>query len=219
MAVRPLEACDEVYGGLDLSAVRDLTALVLIGKHDGVWHAQPIFWIPADDILERVYNDRVPYDVWLREGFIRPSPGKSVDYDFVVTELLELFQRYKIKKIAFDRWNFGHFSGALGRGGMSADVIEEKFSEFGQGYRSMSPALRQLEGMLLDKKIAHGNHPVLTMCANNATVMMDPAGNRKLVKSKYYGRIDGMVALAMAIGVLPQEATPAKASYGIFFAG
>jgi phage terminase large subunit-like protein len=215
----PLEDCAEVFGGLDLSAVRDLTALVLIGQHQGVWHVLPIFWIPGDGLLERVYADRVPYDLWVQQGFVRASPGASVDYDFVVGELLGLFQRYKIRKIAFDRWNFRHFAGALGRGGMSAAQIEDKFAEFGQGYRSMSPALRQLEAMLVDRKLAHGNNPVLSMCAGNATVMMDPAGNRKLVKSKYYGRIDGMTALAMAIGVLPQEAQQPKAEYRIMFAG
>jgi phage terminase large subunit-like protein len=67
----------------------------------------------------------------------------------------------------------------------------------------MSPAIRELEALLLARKLRHANHPVLTMCASNATVMMDPAGNRKFIKGKATGRIDGMVALAMAVGVLP----------------
>jgi phage terminase large subunit-like protein len=71
----------------------------------------------------------------------------------------------------------------------------------GQGFQSMSPALRDLESALLNKRIAHGGHPVLTMCAANATVQADPAGNRKLSKIKSRGRIDGMVALAMAMSV------------------
>jgi phage terminase large subunit-like protein len=74
----------------------------------------------------------------------------------------------------------------------------------------MSPALRTLESLLLNGQIAHGNHPVLSMCAANATTQTDPAGNRKLSKSKSHGRIDGMVALAMAGAVagahLPQNA-------------
>jgi phage terminase large subunit-like protein len=216
---RPLQDAVEVFGGLDLSAVNDLTALVLIGQVDGVWQVESRFWLPGDDLLERSRLDRVPYDLWLRQGFIRVSSGKSVDYDFVVGELLEIFDTYPIRKIAFDRWNFRHFAQALARAGMAKEQIDDKFSEFGQGYRSMSPALRQLESLLLDGKIAHGMHPVLTMCAMNATVMTDPAGNRKLIKSKHYGRIDGMVALAMAIGTVPQEAPKKKPEFRIFFAG
>src|SRR5262245_60302134 len=206
--VKPLTECVEIFGGLDLSAVNDLTALVLIGQVDGVWHVEPRFWLPAETLHERAQLDRVPYDLWHRQGFIRLSPGKAVDYDFVVGELMEIFDNYPIRKIAFDRWMFRQFAQALGRAGMSKEQIEDKFSEFGQGYRSMSPALRQFESLLLDERIAHGMNPVLTMCAMNATVMTDPAGNRKLIKSKHYGRIDGMVALAMAIGTVPQEAPP-----------
>jgi phage terminase large subunit-like protein len=216
--VRPLYDCAEVWGGLDLSAVADLTALVLIGKHDGIWHVEPHFWLPKDSLAERVHFDRVPYDLWLKQGFLRTSPGRTVDYDFVVGELRGIFDNYPIKKIAFDRWNFRNFGLALQRGGMTDKQIAERFFEFGQGYRSMSPALREFEALMLDRKLAHGNHPVLTMCANNATVMTDPAGNRKLIKAKHYGRIDGMTALAMAIGTIPQE-VPKKPEYRIFFAG
>jgi phage terminase large subunit-like protein len=217
--VRPLDDCVEVFGGLDLSAVQDLTALVLIGQHGGVWHIEPHFWLPGDGLFDRAFLDRVPYDAWYRQGFIKTSPGKSVDYDFVVRELLEIFDRYPIRKIAFDRWMFTQFKAALARGGMSKEQIADKFAEFGQGYRSMSPALRTFESLLLEEKLAHGNNPPLTMCANNATVMTDPAGNRKLIKSKYYGRIDGMVALAMAIGTIPQDVEAPKPEYRIFFAG
>ena len=69
----------------------------------------------------------------------------------------------------------------------------------------MSPALRELESMLLNKKLRHGNPPVLSMCAANATVVQDPSENRKFVKAKASGRIDGMVALAMAVGVMPNQ--------------
>src|SRR5262245_13929402 len=217
--IKPLSEAVEVFGGLDLSAVNDLTALVLIGQVDGVWQVEPRFWLPGAGLADRVQLDRVPYDLWLRQGFIRTSPGNSVDYDFVVGELLEIFDNYPIRKIGFDRWNFRQFSQALARGGMSKEQIADKFAEFGQGYRSMSPALRQFESLLLDGKLAHGMNPVLTMCAMNATVMMDPAGNRKLIKSKHYGRIDGMVALAMAIGTVPQEAPPPKKEFRMFFAG
>src|SRR5690606_2544741 len=95
----------------------------------------------------------------------------------------------------------------LVKAGFSEEEIEDLFVEFGQGFASMSPALRELEGDLLNGRVAHGNHPVLTMCAANAVVVTDPSGNRKLAKDRSSGRIDGMVALAMARGVAPDEGT------------
>jgi phage terminase large subunit-like protein len=69
----------------------------------------------------------------------------------------------------------------------------------------MSPALRDLEQVLLEGELAHGGHPVLSMCIANTTVVLDDAGNRKPSKRKSTGRIDGLVALAMAVGVAPLQ--------------
>jgi phage terminase large subunit-like protein len=96
------------------------------------------------------------------------------------------------------------------RAGFTEAQIDEKFVEFGQGYQSMSPALRTLEGEILNTRLAHGAHAVLRMCAANAVVQTDPAGNRKLTKAKSSGRIDGLVALAMAIGVVPEQEEPPR---------
>lgn len=194
-----------VYGGLDLSEVKDLTALVLIGQtDDGVWQVHPTFWLPGDGLVEKSRTDRVPYDVWHNEGFLKTVPGKSVDYEYVANELLDVFQEYNVQRIAFDRWNFRHLKPWLLRVGFEESDIEKHFLEFGQGFKSMSPALRELEGEILNGRLAHGNHPVLTMCAANAVVQSDPAGSRKLAKNKSTGRIDGMVALAMAMGARPE---------------
>jgi len=194
-----------VYGGLDLSAVNDLTALVLIGNVGGVWQVHPTFWLPADGLADHARKDRVPYDVWFNNGHLLAAPGKSVDYGYVAGVLRNLFDEYDIKKIAFDRWGFKHLRPWLIHSGFVEEEIEEHFVEFGQGYQSMSPALRDLEGELLNSRIAHGNHPVLEMCAGHAVVQRDPAGNRKLAKDKSPGRIDGMIALTMAIGVAPLD--------------
>lgn len=194
-----------VYAGLDLSAVNDLTALVLIGQVDGIWQVHPTFWLPGDVVAEKSKADRVPYDVWLREGHLLAAPGKSVDYSFVAEYLRGLCDRLDIRKIAFDRWGFSHLRPWLLHSGFTESEIEARFEEFGQGYQSISPALRELESDLLNKRVAHGNHPVLTMCAANAVVQTDPAENRKLNKPKSTGRIDGMIALTMARGVVPAE--------------
>lgn len=194
-----------VYGGLDLSSTSDLTALVLISKYNGRWNVRPWFWLPEDGLYDKAKSDRVPYDLWRTEGHLLTAPGKSVDYEYVASFLRGLADRYNIAKIAFDRWSFKHLRPWLTRAGFSEEDIEEKFEEFGQGFQSMSPALRDLEAELLNERLAHGNHPVLNMCMANAVVQTDPSGNRKLSKSRSTGRIDGAVALAMAMGVAPME--------------
>lgn len=202
-----------LYGGLDLSTAHDLTALVLIGRIDNIWHVRPTFWLPADGLAEKARKDRVPYDVWQRDGHLLTAPGKSVDYEFVATVLRSEFERFDIRKIAFDRWGMKHLRPWLLKAGFTDEQIEAHFVEFGQGFQSMSPALRDLEGELLNGRVAHGSHPVLTMCAANAVVQTDPAGNRKLAKHKSAGRIDGMVALTMAMGVAPMESVDLVSVY------
>lgn len=194
-----------IYAGLDLSSVNDLTAFVPIGRFEDTWNVRPVFWLPREGLEDKSKKDRVPYDVWQREGYLLAAPGKSVDYEFVAMFLWDFCQSHNVKKIAFDRWGFKHLKPWLLKAGFSEATIEEVFVEFGQGFQSMSPALRELEGEILNGRVAHGNHPVLTMCAANAVVVSDPSGNRKLAKDKSSGRIDGMVALAMAMGVAPLE--------------
>lgn len=199
-----------VFGGLDLSEVSDLTSLVLMAPKvvDGntIWNVKPTFWLPGDNLRQKAKDDRVPYDVWAApnaEGktFLSTTPGPTVDYEFVAAYLFDLFAVLDVRKIAFDRWNWRHLKPWLLKVGFTEEQVEGDnavFEPFGQGYASMSPALRDLESILLNKKLAHGGHPVLTMCMMNATVRPDPSGNRKLDKQKSRGRIDGAVALAMA---------------------
>lgn len=190
-----------VFGGLDLSEVSDLTSLVLMAPKDGVWHVKPTFWLPGDSLREKAKADRVPYDVWHTAEQLATTPGPTVDYEFVAHYLREQFDQLDIRKIAFDRWNWRHLKPWLLDAGFSDEQLEGDnavFEPFGQGYASMSPALRDLESLVLNKKLAHGGHPVLTMCMMNATVKPDPSGNRKLDKQKSRGRIDGAIALAMA---------------------
>ena len=198
----PLEGVT-CYGGLDLSSVSDLTALVLIGKRDGKWQVHPTFWLPAEGLAEKARADHVPYDMWEKQGFLKTCPGNTVNYEFVAKFLRKQFDRLTIKKIGFDRWNMRHLRPWLKEAGFGEMEIDERFEEFGQGTASMSPALRELEALLLDAKLAHGNHPVMSMCASCAVVEGKDDANRKLSKNKSNGRIDGMVALTMAIGVAP----------------
>jgi phage terminase large subunit-like protein len=204
-AVMQFDPTTPLYGGLDLSEVNDLTAFVLIGNIAGKWHVRPTFWLPGDSLLDKAKRDRVPYDVWKNEGHLLAAPGKSVDYEYVAIWLKSEFDRLNIRKIAFDRWNFKHLKPWLLKAGFTEEQITAHFEEFGQGTQSMSPALRELEADILNERIAHGNHPVLSMCAANAVVEGKDSANRKLSKSKSAGRIDGMVALTMAKGVAPLD--------------
>lgn len=193
-----------VYAGLDLSSVSDLTALVSIGNVDKIWQVHPTFWLPEYGLIEKSRVDRVPYDVWAQQGFLKTTPGNTISYEYVADHIFELFKTTNFKKIAFDRWNMKHLKPWLERAGFSIQKIDEVFVEFGQGTQSMSPALRDLEGVLLDAGLAHGNHPVLAMCAACAVVEGKDDANRKLSKNKSTGRIDGLVALTMAMGVALQ---------------
>jgi phage terminase large subunit-like protein len=194
-----------VFAGLDLSETADLTALVLghLDPNDGVWHVWPIFWLPEERLAEKAARDRAPYDLWAEQGYLETTPGASIDYEFVAQRLKDVFEDYHVTKIAFDRWNYPHLRPWLTKAGFSEQLLERTFVEFGQGFKSMSPALRDLESLVLGRKLRHGNHPVLTMCMANATVERDAAGNRKLSKKRSSGRIDGAVALAMAIAAAP----------------
>jgi phage terminase large subunit-like protein len=194
-----------VYGGLDLSATTDLTALVLTCRHNEELHVRPFFWMPLESVSEATRRDKAPYDVWVREGLLRTTPGKVIDYAFVARDIGEITSGLSIAKIGFDRWRMDRMQLALDAAGVVLPL-----EPFGQGYMSMSPALDALEADLLKECVRHGGHPVLAMCAANAVAVSDPAGNRKLDKQKATGRIDGLVALAMAEGVeaMMQEAIP-----------
>lgn len=201
-----------VFAGLDLSARIDLTALVLIWREGDVWHVQPHFWTPEKGLQDRAKRDRVPYDVWERQGFLHTTPGASVDYSFVAADMAEILGELDVQGVAFDRWRMDVLQRELDAIGLDLPLIE-----WGQGFRDMTPALDALEAELLNGRVAHGNHPVLTMCAANAVVTKDPAGSRKLDKARATGRIDGMQALAMAVGLAARSEVAEMATCEVFY--
>jgi phage terminase large subunit-like protein len=203
-----------VYGGLDLSSVHDLTAQVLLSEEGDV---VPTFWLPEEGLKEKSRADRVPYDMWAEQGFLRTTPGRAISYKMVAEDMRRTFDTHEVVAIGFDRYNMKHLRPWLVAAGFT-DKELERFVEFGQGFASMSPAIRVLEEDLLGVKLRHGNHPVLAMCAHNAVVAIDPAESRKFVKGKNTGRIDGMVALAMAEGVRPRSVPPPAKKHQLFFA-
>lgn len=185
------------FAGLDLSAVRDLTALVLvIPQDDGTFDVLPHFWLPGDALKEREDEDRVPYWAWREGGYLMTTPGATIDPAFIAAKVVELAGLYDLRMLGFDRWRIDTFQRALEE--TSAQVPMEPF---GQGYKDMAPAVDFLERLIAERRIRHGNHPLLTWNAANCVATADPAGNRKLDKVRSRGRIDGVVALAMALAV------------------
>lgn len=198
-AVLPFDDDTPVYAGLDLSARTDLTALVVIGKVESVWHTAAHFWTPSQGIVERAKKDRSPYDLWHREGHLRTTPGATVDYEYVAHDIAAILSGLNVQAIAYDRWRIDLLKKEFERIGADLPLVE-----WGQGYRDSAPALDALEAELLNGRVAHGMHPVLSMCAANAVVTKDPTGARKLDKSRATGRIDGLQAMAQAFGVAAQ---------------
>ena len=199
------------YAGLDLSSNVDISALVLVfppQADEDSYQVMARFWIPEEAMIQREHRDRVPYPAWVRQGFIKATPGNVIDYDFILAEVDELAQAYDIREVAFDRWGATKIATDLmERGG------EDWLVQFGQGYVSMSPPMKELERLILEHRLAHGNNPVLTWMANNLVVRMDPAGNLKPDKEKSTEKIDGMVALVMALDRALRHEAPKRSVY------
>ena len=183
------------YGGLDLSSTMDITAFVLVfppTEEDEPFAVLPYFWIPEENIELRVRRDHVPYDVWEKQGFLMTTEGNVVHYGFIETFIEKLGEKYNIREIAFDRW--GAVQMVQNLEGMGFTVVP-----FGQGFKDMSPPTKELMKLTLEKKIAHGGHPVLRWMADNIFIRTDPAGNIKADKEKSTEKIDGVIALIMAL--------------------
>lgn len=197
-----------ITAGLDLSGKNDLSSLVL-DVVDGRIHALfAYFWKPTDNIFEQVKKDRVPYDLWIKQGFIEGRPGKTIDYEYIAQKVAEIHWMYVIDELRFDRWRIEDFQRALNKTGCDNHISgkDEPANDeslclvpHGQGFKDMDPAIEAVEDIFTDGRARHGGNPVLTMCVANTVVAQDPAGNRKFEKHKSTGRIDGTVAMAMAM--------------------
>lgn len=183
------------YAGLDLASTTDIAALALIFppvEPEEPYQVLPFFWVPGDNLVEKGRRDRVSYDGWARAGLITPTPGNAIDYETIRAAIERLGEKYDIGDIAFDRWGAVQMSQQLEGAGFTMVAM-------GQGFQSMSPPTKELLRLVLDGRLAHGGHPVLRWMADNLVVQTDPAGNIKPNKAKSTARIDGMVALIMAL--------------------
>jgi len=190
------------WGGLDLSSTTDMTALVLyFPEDDGAVLAW--FWLPDHQIAEREERERVPYREWRDTGLVTFTSGRAIDKRSIVMQLAEIGSTFDLQGLAFDRWRMADLKKLLDDEG-----IELPMADFGQGYISMGPAVDALETVILAGKLRHGGHPVLRWHARNTVAEIDPSGSRKPSKSKSASRIDGIVALTMAVGLHARQPAP-----------
>ena len=183
------------YGGLDLSSTTDITAFALVFPpldEDDKYQVLPYFWLPEETVDLRVRRDHVPYDVWQNQGLIMTTEGNVVHYAYIENFIDELGKRYNIREIAFDRW--GAVQMVQNLENMGFTVVP-----FGQGFKDMSPPTKELMKLVLEKKLAHGGHPVLRWNMDNIFIRTDPSGNIKADKEKSTEKIDGAIALIMAL--------------------
>ena len=184
---------ETAYAGLDLSSTSDITAFLMVfPAEDDYIDVIARFWIPEDNMLIRTRDDGVHYQQWVEQGYIEATPGNTIDYDFIFEQLEKDNDLFDIDQTAFDRWGAARVSNVLQNKGMT-------MVQFGQGFASMNPPMKELERLVLSKKIRHGNNPVLTWMADNLVARMDPAGNIKPDKERSREKIDGIVALIMAL--------------------
>jgi len=186
--------------GLDLSQKQDLTVACLAARDDdGVIHVYPLTFTPKDGLAERARRDKVPYDAWARDGVLMAVPGKTVDYDWVCQFLKGWMDDngIEVNAIEFDRWNIQHLKAAAERTGFC--TYSTAWNEVGQGFKDFSPRMESMETAMLQKRVRHGLHPVLNLGAASAIAVMDGSSNRRLMKNKSSQKIDGIVAMTMAV--------------------
>ncbi len=185
----------ECFCGLDLARTQDLSAFAkLFPSPDGTYDVLMRFWCDQDTAQARERRDSVPYLTWVRQGHLELTDGNTTDFAMIRKRIVEDGQRYRMREIAYDRI----FAGELVRDLGEQDGFD--MVPFGQGFISMAAPTDELDRLLLATKLRHGDNPILRWMASNLTVRMDPAGNRKPDKAKSTERIDGIVALIMALG-------------------
>jgi phage terminase large subunit-like protein len=185
------------YGGLDLAAVRDLTAFALCWPYEGKVYYRAWAYLPSKMLAEKTATDGVPYVQWAQGGHVEAMPGNTVDWRYVVAHITKLAEQYNIQAIAYDRYGARDTAQQLQDAGIS--VVE-----FGQGYVSMSPAAKRFEQLVHERQLVHDGSPVLRWNIECCEIASDPAGNIKPVhpdRHRETTRNDLVIACVMATGI------------------
>lgn len=192
--VETLNGC-ECYGGLDLGAVNDFSALVLEFHENGRTQVLPFFWIPEEKYRSRreMLRENANIDVWVRQGFLRVTPGNVTDYGIIRNDIIELRDRYSILKIGYDRWNSSQLVIDLLAEGLPMDGFQQSIS-------NISPPTKDFERIVRLGEYEHFDNPILRWQISNTVVWRDANDNLKPVKNRSPEKIDGVVAAIMAHG-------------------
>jgi len=196
----------ECYAGLDLASTRDITAMVLIFVNGEKLFVKPYFFAPEDQIAIRSKADGVAYDTWVRQGYLIATPGNVADQNFIQGYIMQLAEKYRIKTIAYDRWNSTMLVTNLMAEGAN-------MSPFAQSYAHMNVPTKMIDSKLYGGELQHDGNPVMSWMIGNVEISQDSSGNIKPDKKKSQEKIDGVVGLAMAIGEwLTDKANPQQQS-------
>jgi phage terminase large subunit-like protein len=180
------------YGGLDLSSTQDLTAFLLVFPSMEGYIVLCFFFCPEENIEKRSHKDKVPYDIWAKQGLIIPTPGEIIDYSFVLEKIRECKKLYDLKEIAFDRYRATELTQKIMDEGITVVPIS-------QNQIGMDSPIKELEKLVLSRKLSHGGNPVLRWMCNNVTLKKNAGGLVMFDKNKSNEKIDGMTALVMGI--------------------
>ena len=194
------------WGGLDLASTKDLAAWVLVFDVDGTMVALCRFFVPEEGVRLRSRRDRVPYDQWAREGWLTPTEGNVTDNDVIRRAINEDKERFRIQTAGFDPWNALDLTPKLVKDGV--DMVQIR-----QGFPSMSGPSKELEKLVLSKRLDHMSNPILRWNAASVVLRFDPNENYMPNKDKSNERIDGVVALIMALGQWMSGEKETAASY------
>ena len=181
--------------GLDLSEVRDMTAMVAYFPEDGSCLGWA--WAPGETVWG---NDAMPYEGWAREGWLDVTPGRAIDKRYVVRQLLDLSRLFDVQAVVYDRWGIEEVKRLLDEEGAWLEMVP-----FGQTYSDMSPAVEALERGIISRGLRHSGNPVLGWSFGNLVVESDVAGHRRFTKGKATAKIDSMIALVMAVGYATRQ--------------
>jgi len=183
------------WAGLDMSRVKDLTALVLLFppmEPGEKFVILPYFWCPLDTIDKRSSEEGIQYEQWRKDGHIIPIPGKTIKDDYIESKIDEVIKKYQLITLEYDpRYAHQLITSIEGRVTCSA---------FSQSSREFTSPIKKLEGLAIEEQLNHGYNPILRWMNSNVELKEYPNDGLMMDKSKSIDRIDGMVALAMAVG-------------------
>lgn len=201
-AVEPRKG-QRCYVGVDLSSTRDLTAVVAVFPDavGGGFSVIPHFFVPQSTMHLRTRRDRVQYEEWERRGFLTATEGDAVDYERVRASIQRLARDFQVRNIGFDPWNALDLMGRIQQeDGLPCTVIP-------QG-KKLAASTKELERAILARDVRHDGHPVLRWNISNVSVKADSEGNIYPTKSASSEKIDGAIALILAIDCMSRDHQP-----------